>query len=60
MSKVHHVSRDELETRRSEILERLGRTYDELASDAERYSLVGDEWSAWEEIKNIDFLLGDQ
>lgn len=60
MSKVHHVSRDELETRRNEILAQLGRTYDELASDAARYSLVGDEWSAWEEIKNIDFLLGDQ
>lgn len=60
MSRVHQLSRDDLERRRREILDQLGVTYSELASRAEGYSLVGDEWSAWEEIKSIDFLLADR
>jgi hypothetical protein len=32
--------------------------YKELAAKAGACSLVGDEWVAWEEIREIEFLLG--
>lgn len=59
MIRVREVTREELEHRKRAILSRLGMTYDELAERAERYSLVGDEWSAWSELGEIGFLLDD-
>jgi len=56
MPNVHEVSLQELNDRRTAILERLGMTYDDLAAKAEARSLIGDEWAAWEEIREIDFL----
>lgn len=51
------MSLEELEARRTEILDELGMTYEELAAKADNRSLIGEEWTAWEEIREIDFLL---
>jgi hypothetical protein len=55
---MQEVTARDLEVRRAAILERLGMTYGELAARAESRSLAGDEWAAWEEIREIEFLLG--
>ena len=57
--RLREVSRDDLLAMRQEILDGLGCTYPELAERAKAYSLVGDEWSAWDDLREIDFLLGD-
>lgn len=57
MPHVQDMSLDELEARRAEILDELGMTYEDLAAKAENRSLIGNEWTAWEEIREIDFLL---
>ena len=57
MPQVQELSAEELTTRRREILRQVGVSYEELASRAEARSLVGNEWAAWEEIRQIDFLL---
>ena len=57
MTRVHEVSRDDLVERRKKILDRLEVSFEELAAKAESYSLMADERTAWEEIKEIDFLL---
>ena len=59
MTRVFEVSREKLENRRRAILDKLDATYDELADKAKRHSLVADEWAAWEELREIDFLLKD-
>ncbi len=60
MARIHSTSRAVLESRRAEILDRLGMTYEELAAKADAYSLVGHEWGAWNEIREIEFLLADE
>jgi hypothetical protein len=56
MPHVQEVSIRDLNARRKAILERIGMSCDELAAKAAARSLVGDEWAAWEEIREIDFL----
>jgi hypothetical protein len=56
MPHVQDMTLEELEARRAEILSGLGMTYEDLAARAETRSLIGDEWTVWEEIKEIDFL----
>ncbi len=56
MPHVQDMSLEELEERRAEILANLGTSYEELAAKASSRSLIGDEWTAWEEIREIDFL----
>ncbi len=56
MTHVQDVTRRDLNKRRKAILDRIGMSYDELASRAATRSLVGDEWTAWEEIRELDFL----
>jgi len=56
MPHVREVSLKELNERRRAILGRVGMSYEELAAKAAARSLVGDEWAAWEEIREIDFL----
>jgi hypothetical protein len=53
------MSDEELRARRDEILSKLGVSFDELRSRAERYALVGDEYDAWEELESIAYLLAD-
>jgi hypothetical protein len=56
MTHVREVSLRDLNARRKAILNRIGMSYEELAAKAEARSLVGDEWAAWDEIREIDFL----
>ena len=56
MTRVQNVTRRDLDKRRKRILADIGMSYEELAARAAARSLVGDEWAAWEEIKEIDFL----
>lgn len=58
MTHVREVSSKDLAERRKEILARIGMTYDGLVARAAARALVGDEWAAWEEIREIDFLQG--
>ena len=53
---VKDVTLRDLRKRRREILDQLGMTYEELAEKAAARSLVGDEWAAWEELREIEFL----
>ncbi|MGH3273564.1 MAG: hypothetical protein ACRDNZ_04465 [Streptosporangiaceae bacterium] len=53
---IQEVSLKELDARRKAVLARIGMSYEELAAKAEARSLIGDEWSAWEEIREVDFL----
>jgi len=57
MTTVHRPSREELAARRDAILSQLGLTSVELEEKAASGGLVGDEWSAWAEIEEIDYLL---
>ena len=56
MPHVQELTAQELNDRRQAILNRVGLTYEELAERAAARSLVGDEWVAWDEIREIDFL----
>jgi hypothetical protein len=56
MPHVQEMSLKELDKRRKSILDRVGMSYEELAAKADTRSLIGDEWTAWEEIREIDFL----
>ena len=56
MPEVQDLSLSDLNERRSAILEHLGVSHEELAAKAASRSLVGDEWAAWEELREIDFL----
>lgn len=56
MTIMREVSRRDLLKRRAEILKEVGMTYPELEAKAAEHALVGAEWAAWEEIREIDFL----
>jgi hypothetical protein len=56
MTRVQDVTLEDLNKRRQEILDRVGMSYEELAAKAATRSLVGDEWAAWEEVREVDFL----
>jgi hypothetical protein len=61
MGHVVEVTRSQLEARRAAILSSLGgdTTLEDLRRRAEEASLAGDEWDAWQQICDIEFLLGD-
>jgi hypothetical protein len=56
MPHVQQLSSRDLSERRKAILKRVSMSYEELAAKAAARSLVGDEWAAWDEIREIDFL----
>lgn len=60
VSNVVTLTRRELEARREAILRRLGTTLSDLEGRAAAGSLVGDEWDAWDDLRDIAYLLGDQ
>lgn len=60
MSRVLETPRDALVARREDILRRLGVSYEDLRARAATYRLVGEEWDAWEEVTEIDYLLNDE
>lgn len=51
MTQVVEVTREALIVRREEILARVGAGWDEFAERARSFSLVGDEWDAWDAIE---------
>jgi hypothetical protein len=59
VTRLTEVSREDLQARRQAVLKRVGTSYEDLKARAEGRSLVGDEWSAWDELREIEFLLGD-
>jgi hypothetical protein len=59
MSRVTEVSRSELEARRAAILDTLGLTMSQLYERAEAGALVAEEWEAWQTLRDILYLLGD-
>ncbi len=59
MTRVVEVSREDLEDRRSTILQRLDASLEDLRDRADRGALVGEEWQAWQELRDIAFLLDD-
>lgn len=58
MSAVISVTREELERRRGQLLEKPSYSEDELQERAEDYLLTREERSIWETLRSIDFLLG--
>ena len=56
MPHVQEMTLEELEDRRKAVLDRIGMSYNELVKKARAHALVGDEWAAWDEIREIDFL----
>ncbi len=57
--RVLEPSREDLIERRERLLKRLGMTRNELAHRAEAGLLTGEEFWLEEEIRSIEFLLGD-
>jgi RecA-family ATPase len=59
MAIVRELTREDLVTRRDDVLRSVGLSSAELKERAESGGLVGAEWSAWEEIQEIEYLLSD-
>ncbi|MGH3545387.1 MAG: hypothetical protein ACRDPW_05630 [Mycobacteriales bacterium] len=57
---VVKVSRSELAAERARILAGLGVTADEIAGRAQTYTLTTEQAEAWDRLRQIAFLLGDQ
>lgn len=57
--RVLEPSREELEARRQRLLERAGMSRDELEAAATAGTLRGDQFWVWEDIRSIEFLLGE-
>lgn len=59
MTHVVEVTREKLLARRRAILARVGADLPEFTERARSFSLVGDEWDAWDQLQNIAFLLDE-
>lgn len=57
MPPVIHVTREELEAQRADLLQRVRLSYEELRDRAESYSLSAGELDVWHSIEGIDYLL---
>lgn len=55
--RIIETTREELTQQKADLLERIRLTRDELADRADKCQLTGDEWAAWDELRNIEFLL---
>jgi len=60
MSVVRHLSRSDLERHREEILREHQLTREELQTKVDDGGLVGEQWAAWAEITEIEYLLADE
>jgi len=60
MGLVKTVTAAELEERRRVILDKIQMTVAEIKARADAGSLVGDEWSAWDDLRDISYLLGER
>lgn len=59
MTLVTSYSADELRERRRQILDDFGMSLEEFRQRAQRYGLAGREWEAWNNLRAVAFLLGD-
>ena len=57
---VEHASAADLHERLRRVLADVGMEYAELADLAGRYMLTPEELAAWDEVRAICFLLGDE
>ncbi|MGY4100072.1 hypothetical protein ACW2Q0_11055 [Nocardia sp. R16R-3T] len=57
---VERVTSEELHRRRGEVLHRVGLTREEIAELAAQHTLTAEEWAAWDELRSIEFLLGEE
>lgn len=58
-TRVLEPGRDELEDRRARLLERSHMSREELETAAAAGTLSAEEFWLWEDIRSIEFLLGD-
>lgn len=56
--RVLEPSRDQLEARRSRLLDRLGMSREELERAAESGALTGEQYWLLEDVRSTEFLLG--
>lgn len=54
------MTRAGLETRRSEILNRLGVSLEDFAETVQTNTLSGEEWEARDQLEEISFLLNEE
>jgi hypothetical protein len=59
MSPVVKVRREDLRLRRQSLLDRVGQSFDSLEAKAAAYALTPEEQLIWEELGDIEFLLGE-
>ena len=59
MTTIDHPTREEVQARRDAILRYLGLSAEELARRAAAGELVAEEWSAWAEVEELGYLLGE-
>lgn len=59
MAVVISMSRDDLSHHRQKLLDSVGMTYEELRERAIAYTLRSEERAAYEAIRSIDYLLGN-
>lgn len=59
MTTTEFPTREEVKAQRDQILDSLGVTADELAERAAAGELVGEEWLAWAEVRELGYLLGE-
>ena len=56
---IHVADRGELVAQRDQILRDHGLSFEEFADRASSYTLIGEQWAAWNELQDIAYLLGD-
>jgi hypothetical protein len=58
-TRILKPSRDDLEARRKRLLERLGMNREEAGRAADAGVLSGEQIWIWEDLRSVEFLLGD-
>lgn len=59
MTRVVTVTREEMLERRQQLLDAAHTTLEDLAGRARTGDLLDDEWVLWSEIREVQFLLGE-
>jgi hypothetical protein len=58
--RVHHPTAEELRGRRDRLLARAGTTREDIERRAEDGTLSAEEYWIWQDIRSVEFLLGDE
>jgi hypothetical protein len=59
VTQIRVADRHELVSQRDQILRDHGLSFEEFADRARSYTLIGEQWAAWNELQDIAYLLGD-